>query len=122
MLIVYRKGDIRNQIVAWGADRERRQEGMCPCSLTTTPTRLILHYKELEAILLVTGALDIPEVSRPAERRPDDDEDSAEEEDYDPSSRMRSATTATNGRSKRNIRGPEKKKGNDSDSDFDFDL
>lgn len=102
MLIVYRKGDIRNQIVAWGADRERRQE-------------------ELEAILLVTGALDIPEVSRPAERRPDDD-DSAEEEDYDLSSRMRSATTATNGRNKRNIRGPEKKKGNDSDSDFDFDL
>lgn len=91
-------------------------------SLTTTPTRLILRYKELEAILLVTGALDIPEVSRTAERRADDDDDSAEEEDCDPSSRMRSATTATNGRSKRNIRGPEKKKGNDSDSDFDFDL
>lgn len=90
-------------------------------SSSTTPTRLILRYKELEAILLVTGALDIPEVSRPAERRPDDD-DSAEEEDYDPSSRMRSATTATNGRNKRNIRGPEKKKGDDSDSDFDFDL
>lgn len=27
MFIVYRKGDIRQQIVAWGADRERRQEG-----------------------------------------------------------------------------------------------
>jgi hypothetical protein len=27
MIIVYRKGDIRNQIIAWGADRERRLEG-----------------------------------------------------------------------------------------------
>ena len=27
MLIVYKKGDIRNQVVAWGADRERRLEG-----------------------------------------------------------------------------------------------
>lgn len=27
MLIVYKKGDIRNQIVAWGADQERRLEG-----------------------------------------------------------------------------------------------
>jgi len=27
MIIVYRKGDIRNQIVAWGADRDRTQEG-----------------------------------------------------------------------------------------------
>jgi hypothetical protein len=28
MIIVYRKGDIRNQVVAWGADRERRIEGI----------------------------------------------------------------------------------------------
>jgi hypothetical protein len=27
MFIVYRKGDIRNQAIAWGADRERRVEG-----------------------------------------------------------------------------------------------
>ncbi|KAF9036792.1 thioredoxin-like protein [Panaeolus papilionaceus] len=27
MIIVYRKGEIRHQIVAWGADRERKQEG-----------------------------------------------------------------------------------------------
>ncbi|KDQ59635.1 hypothetical protein JAAARDRAFT_126998 [Jaapia argillacea MUCL 33604] len=27
MLIVYRKGEIKNQIIAWGADRERRIEG-----------------------------------------------------------------------------------------------
>lgn len=28
MFIIYRKGDIRNQIIAWGADRERSLEGM----------------------------------------------------------------------------------------------
>lgn len=28
MLIIYRKGEIRHQIVAWGADRERRLEGV----------------------------------------------------------------------------------------------
>ena len=27
MFVVYRKGDIRNQVIAWGADRERRIEG-----------------------------------------------------------------------------------------------
>ncbi|EEB94119.1 hypothetical protein MPER_07120, partial [Moniliophthora perniciosa FA553] len=28
MLIVYKRGEIRNQVVAWGADRERRIEGV----------------------------------------------------------------------------------------------
>lgn len=27
MLIIYREGEVRNQIVAWGGDRERRLEG-----------------------------------------------------------------------------------------------
>lgn len=27
MLIIYRKGEVLNQIIAWGADRERRIEG-----------------------------------------------------------------------------------------------
>ena len=27
MFIIYKKGDIRNQVIAWGADRERRVEG-----------------------------------------------------------------------------------------------
>lgn len=27
MLIIYRKGEVLNQIVAWGGDRERRVEG-----------------------------------------------------------------------------------------------
>jgi hypothetical protein len=28
MLIIYRDGEVQNQIIAWGADRERRIEGM----------------------------------------------------------------------------------------------
>ncbi|KAG6845199.1 hypothetical protein H0H87_012526 [Tephrocybe sp. NHM501043] len=100
MLIVYKNGDIRNQIVAWAADQERRIE-------------------ELEAILLVTGALHMPERPRP-ERRPNDDE-SDEEDDDDPSSRMRSKATSTNGKVPKNIRASAKPR-DDSDSDFDFDL
>jgi len=101
MIIVYRKGDIRNQIVAWGADRERRIE-------------------ELEAILLVTGALDLPDRPGPAPKRNDEDEDDLEDEDDDPSSRMRSAATSINSRAPRNIRQAPKK--NDSDSEFEFDM
>jgi hypothetical protein len=102
MLIVYRKGDIRQQIVAWGADRDRRLE-------------------ELEAILLVTGALDLPDRPGPSEKKNDDeDEDDLEDEDDDPSSRM-SAATSTNARHQKNIRSSQKK-GNDSDSDFEFDM
>ncbi|KAG6907450.1 hypothetical protein DXG01_008834 [Tephrocybe rancida] len=102
MIIVYKGGDIRNQIVAWAADQERRIE-------------------ELEAILLVTGALHMPERPQPGQRRKDDDE-SGDEEDDDPSSRMRSKTTSTNGKLHKNIRASAKSKDNDSDSDFDFDL
>ncbi|KAF8162826.1 thioredoxin-like protein [Crassisporium funariophilum] len=101
MIIVYRKGDIRNQIVAWGADKERRLE-------------------ELEAILLVTGALDLPDRPGPAERKVDGDSDE-DEDDGDPSSRMRSAATSTNARPPKNIRSSQMK-GNDSDSDFEFDM
>lgn len=28
MFIIYRKGEVINQIVAWGADRERKIEGV----------------------------------------------------------------------------------------------
>lgn len=28
MLIIYKNGDIQNQIIAWGADRERSPEGL----------------------------------------------------------------------------------------------
>ncbi|KAH9484057.1 Phosducin-like protein 3 [Psilocybe cubensis] len=101
MLIVYRKGEIRQQIVAWGADRERRQE-------------------ELEAILLVTGALDIPDRVEPTGGKDEEEDEDFEEDDGDPSSRMRSAATSTNARAPRNIRSQKKK--DDSDSDFEFDM
>jgi hypothetical protein len=29
MILVYRKGEVKQQFVSWGADRERRIEGMC---------------------------------------------------------------------------------------------
>ncbi|KAJ4463329.1 thioredoxin-like protein [Lentinula edodes] len=94
MFIVYKKGDIRNQVVAWGADRERRIE---------------------EALLIVTGALHPPERRAPEDRQK---ESSSDEEDLDSSSHVRSTATSTNGRKKKNVRG----KDNDSDSEFDFDL
>ncbi|KIJ63285.1 hypothetical protein HYDPIDRAFT_92787 [Hydnomerulius pinastri MD-312] len=104
MLIIYRKGEIRNQLIAWGADRERRLE-------------------ELEALLMLCGAIDPPE--HPADgansSRDRDNNSSDEEEDDDPSSRMRSAATSTNARAAKNIRGPTRK-GDDSDSDFEFDM
>ncbi|KAJ3981108.1 thioredoxin-like protein [Lentinula detonsa] len=99
MFIVYKKGEIRNQVVAWGADRERRIE-------------------ELEALLLVTGALHPPERRAPEDRRKEGSSGEEDEDDLDRSSRMRSAATSVNGRTKKNVRGKEK----DSDSDFDFDL
>ncbi|KAJ7504517.1 thioredoxin-like protein [Mycena galericulata] len=98
MIIVYKKGEIRNQVVAWGADRERTLD-------------------ELEILLIVTGAI-IPPEHLPEKKRNDSDEGSDDEDDGPPS---RSAETTTNGRGKRNIRGPAKKE-DDSDSDFDFDL
>jgi len=105
MIIVYKKGDIKNQVVAWGADRERRIE-------------------ELEALLMVCGAVDIPERRLPGEvRDPDTDRsDDDDGDDDDPSSRMRSAATATNIRSAKNVRGTAKNGGGDSDSDFEFDM
>ncbi|ESK83229.1 gtpase inhibitor [Moniliophthora roreri MCA 2997] len=102
MLIVYKKGEIRNQVVAWGADRERRIE-------------------ELEALLLVTGALHPPERQRPEERRGHSSEEDDDDDDDDRNAR--SKATSTNGRAQKNVRGPAKgNKGDDSDSEFEFDL
>ena len=76
---------------------------------------------ELEAILLVTGALDLPD--RPGTRRnyDDDEEDDLEDLDDDPSSRMRSAATSTNARPPKNISSSQTKK-DESDSEFEFDM
>jgi len=105
MILVYRKGDIRNQITAWGADRDRRPE-------------------ELEAILFVSGVLDPPEdggrqESQGEKRKDESDDDLDFDDDDDPSSRMRSAATSTNARREKNIRSSKPK---DDDSDFEFDL
>jgi len=102
MIIVYRKGDIKNQVVAWGADRERRVE-------------------ELEALLMVSGAIDLPERRRPGEAPDRDDDRSDDEEEDDEYPKMRSAATASNARAPKNVRGPAKK-ADDSDSDFEFDM
>ncbi|KAH7890032.1 thioredoxin-like protein [Phlebopus sp. FC_14] len=101
MLIIYRKGEIRNQLVAWAADRERRLE-------------------ELEAILMLCGAVDPPENSSGGsnESWSRDDNSSDEDDDYP---RTRSSVTSTNGRTGKNIRGPQKN-GDGSDSDFEFDM
>ncbi|KAG6331264.1 hypothetical protein ID866_7828 [Astraeus odoratus] len=106
MLIMYRKGEIRNQLVAWGADRERRLE-------------------ELEAVLVLCGAIEppdhLPRGTNGSHRDEDDNQSEDDDFDDDPSSRMRSAATRTNARSAKNIRGPTKHS-NDSDSDFEFDM
>ncbi|KAF8558498.1 GTPase inhibitor [Imleria badia] len=102
MLIVYRKGEIKNQLVAWGADRERRLE-------------------ELEAILMLCGAIDPPEHPVRSDRTDSSDEDDDDDDDDDdPSSHMRSAATRTNAQAAKNIRGPPRK--DDSDSEFEFDM
>jgi len=99
MLIIYRNGEVLNQIVSWGADRERRIE-------------------ELEAVLILAGAI-IPQ-QLPPTKSSRDDHSSDEEDEFDdePSSRMRSAATRTNARSAKNIRNSTKE--DDSDSDFDL--
>ncbi|KAI0759519.1 thioredoxin-like protein [Irpex lacteus] len=89
MIIVYRKGEIVNQLVSWGADRERRIE-------------------ELEAVLILAGAI----------KKREDDSDEEDEDDDDSSSRMRSAATSTNAKAPKNIRSSK----DDDDSDFEFDL
>jgi hypothetical protein len=129
MIIVYRKGDIRQQIAAWGADRERAPEGKTYQLVYWMPAFSTHRFAELEAILLMTGALDVSESSllAHAEKREreenlsDDDLDDLEEDDY-PTSKSKFATTGTvNARTQKNIRGSTRK-GGDSDSDFEFDI
>lgn len=98
MFIVYRGGEIRTQIVSWGADRERRVE-------------------ELEAMFIMCSAI-IPPERPPPGSRDIDSEDDEDEESNDRSSQMRSTSTWTNHTTK-NVRGPTKK-ADDSDSDFDL--
>ncbi|KAH9999084.1 thioredoxin-like protein [Russula vinacea] len=92
MFIVYRKGQIVNQITAWGSGREQKLE-------------------ELETLLIACGAIIPPEKKPPAGSGDDLDEDSEED------SRVGSKSTWTNYSSK-NVRNASNK--GDSDSDFDL--
>ncbi|EIN07869.1 thioredoxin-like protein [Punctularia strigosozonata HHB-11173 SS5] len=100
MLIVYRRGDIIQQVVAWGADKDRRIE-------------------ELEALLILCGAIVPPAKKPPRSSRADDSEDEDDLSD-DPATRRPSGVAFANGRTPKNVRGPAKKSGDDSDSDFDL--
>ena len=73
---------------------------------------------ELEAVLILAGAI-IPQQRRPPDEDKDDNDsgsDFDDLEDDDPSSRMRCASTRTNAKPQKNVRA---KKGDDSDSDFE---
>ncbi|KAI5833846.1 thioredoxin-like protein [Schizophyllum commune Tattone D] len=96
MFLVYRAGELVNQLVSWGKDRERRIE-------------------ELEALLIVAGAI-IPPKRLPKGNDSDVDSDSDESERGE--RRMKSAATSTNTRTQKNIRSTAR----DDDDDSDFDL
>lgn len=70
---------------------------------------------ELEAVLILAGAI-IPQ-RLPPQKKKDEDDLSDDEIDDDPSSRMRSSVASTNAKAPKNIRKQE-----DDDSDFEFDL
>lgn len=98
MLLIYRRGEIINQIVAWGADRDRRLE-------------------ELEVVLIMCGAVVPSAVKQPGQSGSKDE--SEDEDDWsDGPAQRRSGSTLTNGPRSKNIRG--KNKNEDSDSDFDI--
>ena len=119
MFIIYRKGEVLNQLVSWGTHRERRIEGTCSCRSYELGHRSPRGCVELEAVLILGGAI-IPRVRRqPDEDRDGSDGSDIDDDDDDPSSRMPSASTRTNAAAPKNLRG---KKEDDSDSDFEFDL
>lgn len=98
MFLVYRAGELVHQLVSWGKDRERRIE-------------------ELEALLIVAGAIDPPK-RLPKGRDSDADSDSDESDRGE--RRMKSAATSTNTRTPKNVRSSAKDDDDDDDSDFDL--
>lgn len=94
MLIIYRDGEVQNQIVAWGGDRERRLEGK-------SPHRRKLHLSctvsELEAVLTLSGAI-IPTAlpgggwTRPGGESEDESEDERQRLRYGSSGATRRTT------------------------------
>ena len=45
MFIIYRKGEVLNQIVAWGADRERKIEGKSLARLAISGSNMPLRAR-----------------------------------------------------------------------------
>ncbi len=73
---------------------------------------------ELEAVLILAGAI-IPQPRPPRDEDADEDDDDLGDDEDDPSVRKSAAATLTNGTASKNIRGNSAK---DDDSDFEFDL
>ena len=75
------------------------------------------QFAELEAYLLLTGAL-IPSERPPPTRQhnlDDDDDDLSDDEAF-----PRSSAAKVNGHAEKNIRGPARREEDDDDSDFDL--
>ena len=68
-------------------------------------------------MLILAGAI-IPQIRRPAKEDDSDGSDIDDLDDDEPSPRRPSASTQTNAKTPKNVRG----KKEDSDSDFEFDL
>lgn len=77
MLIIYRGGEVQNQIVAWGGDRERRLEGESDHGDPPVKSRILRVFVELEAVLVLCGAI-IP-TAVPGGERDSREEDSGDE-------------------------------------------
>lgn len=123
MIIIYMGGEILNQVVAWGADRERRIEGKhCSYSLLRVSHPIALCIAELEALLMVAGALHVPEHRHEDHRRRRSSSASSGSDDDRGGPTRRTGTV--NGKTTKNIRSSGGgKRGQDSDgSDFEFDI
>ncbi|KAH8114248.1 thioredoxin-like protein [Phellopilus nigrolimitatus] len=95
-IFIYRKGEIAHQQTSWGADKERSLE-------------------ELEALLVLTGAVVPTERPTPSRQAQEENEENDLSDDDDGFSR--SATAKVNGQVPKNIRG---RTSDDEDSDFDI--
>jgi hypothetical protein len=111
MLVIYRDGEIQNQVVAWGGDRERRLEGKSGCGNHRRKSHLLRIVPELEAVLVLCGAI-IP-TTLPGGDRNRRDEDSGDESD---SERQRSRYGS------RGATGRAAKTKNDEDSGSELDM
>ena len=78
MLIIYRDGEVQNQIVAWGGDRERHLDGKSTHRRKLHLSRIV---SELEAVLTLSGAIIPTALPGDGRTRPGgDSEDESEDE------------------------------------------